>query len=305
MKLGIIISVVLVIFLSLMGFFAFRGVSDPPSAATSPDKLAQRQLPTDLTPVFNSGIPSGDAAKIYQQAIELYQEHRDAFNQDIPPTEFTNTLVNYLIEAMQRQRVSNGFLDDHLPVKPGAMPDFDDAIEAIPAIALMRAEQVYESGNTAQAIVVTRAVWALGQRAFENNVRLYNRFQGLTIMLDAGDKLLPWSGQAGNQTETHVQQWMKSIHEISKVWQTKFELIARLNPRIGDLINIANNDQDPTFRIAAILKLGIAKFKPGSRGNKRVIEAAIDDAKHDADPLIVQAGIAAGGMTAEQMRKVY
>lgn len=305
MKLGLIISFVMLAVLSLLGFIASRGVSDPTTTATSAEKLAQKQLPQQLPPVFLPSIPNGDASRFYTRALDFYRDNHETLQYDAPPKNLGDALVDLLIDAMQCQQVSHGFLDKHLPMQPGAMPDFDDALETIHSIVLLRAEQMYQEGNVAHAILATRAVWALGQRAYDNNTRLYNRVQGLTIMLDAGEKLYPWTGEMGGRTEQHIRDWMKVIHEIDQAWRAKYEQIAKIRPHVADLVNIAENDQDTTFRIAAVLKLGVAKFKPGGRGNKRTIMAAIEQAKSASDPLLVQAGIAAAGLTAEQMRRLH
>lgn len=305
MKLGIVISLVLLVLLSLLGLFAFWGISDPASAATNQKNLVKMSLPTDLGPLFVSNNPSGDTVAIYEKILDLYHENSEAWYSDTPPTELNNKLIQLLIEAMQCERVQDGFLDKHIAVQPGATPDFDDALESIPGIALAWADQMYDEGKVAHAISATRAVWALGQRAFQNNTRLYIRSQGLTIMLDAGDQLLPWTRQVSGLSELQISEWMKVAHEIDQVWSDKYELTARLRPKIGDLLNIARHDQDTSFRVAAILKLGLAKFNPGGRGNKRMILDTIEEAKNHSDPLIVQAGIAAAAMTSEQMHKLY
>ncbi len=291
--------------LGLLGFMAYRGMTDPPTVATNTSMLEKKLLPSELPPLFIPITPNGDAARIYNQLFILYMDHHETFLHDLPPKELADTVVNLLIEAMQHERVKPGFLDDHIPVQPGATPDFAEALEMIPAVALGRAEEHYQEGNVARAVLITRAVWALGQRAFENNMRLYNRSQGLTVMLDAGDRLFHWSGEVDPDSVENVRQWMGVVHEVDKVWRNKYELLSRLKPHIGDLLNIARHDEDPSFRIAAVLKLGQVKFNPGGRGNNRVIMDTIEEAKADPDPLIVQAGIAAASLTPEQLRKLY
>ena len=132
MKLGIVISFVLLLLLSLLGLFAYWGVSDPASAATSQQNLAKMELPTDLPHLFVSNIPNGNAVNTYEKILDLYHENSEAWYSDNPPTKLNNTLIQLLIEAMQRERVQDGFLDKHIPVRPGATPDFDDALESIP-----------------------------------------------------------------------------------------------------------------------------------------------------------------------------
>ena len=82
-------------------------------------------------------------------------------------------------------------------------------------------------------------------------------------------------------------------------------MFATSSPQIGDLINVARYDQDPTFRIAATIKLGIAKFYAGTSSNRLAIQKAIQEARKDSDPLIREAAKLADTTTKQEARRAH
>ena len=304
MKLGIIVSLVIVILIGVLGFVSFRGIADPPTAATSAEKLVKISLPTDLGSLYQPTQPTEDATESYAKVIAFYQEHHQPLSEPRPQERFTDPLTDLLIEAMRRGRVQHGFLDQHIPVQPASEPDFGDALEAIPGLVLFRANELYEGGNTQHAVAAVRAVWALGRRAFEQNDRLYVRRWGLPIMIDAGDQLFAWADQTDAIPLEKIQAWASAITEVERAFREKDNIISAAEPHIGDLLNIAQHDQDLTFRVAATLKLGVMQYNPGNRGNQRVILQTLTETANATEPLLAQAGKAAQAVTREQVRKL-
>ena len=306
MKIGIIISLALVILLGTIGFLSFWGLPDEPTTATNPDKLVKIDLPTGLRSLTEMNQPNEDATPLYQQAIDYYLENKQAFSEDQAPVRFVNELTRLLIEAMNRGRVSNGFLDRHLPLAPGARPDFEDAFEMIPGVVLQRAMELSQEGDAHGAVEAARAVWSLGRRAFENNVRLYVRSTGVVLMIDASQYLYIWAQEDESLIKpSDIEPWAEALKEIEKSFRKKEELINSHEPHVGDLINIAHHDEDRTFRVAAVLKLGVMKFNPGSRGNARVVDQTLDQAVTSDDEMIAKAAQAAMDLTEEQLHRLY
>jgi len=96
-----------------------------------------------------------------------------------------------------------------------------------------------------------------------------------------------------------------ALKKVADAWVPKVgKILKSLRPQIGDLINIARNDKDLTFRVEATLQLGVVKFNPKTRGNLKAITSAIEDAKASEDPAISAAGNAAEAFTKEEMRKL-
>ena len=86
-------------------------------------------------------------------------------------------------------------------------------------------------------------------------------------------------------------------HELTPeedVWNSKLKPTEGVNaskgiPNISDLIKIAKEDQDPTFRIWASLRLGYALYERGDQGNQKAITAAIEELKLDSNKQVAAA----------------
>lgn len=308
MKLGIILSVVLVVVLGGFYFAMTYSPPDQPTSATSESKLIAVALPAGLPAMFEPTEVSKDANAAYAEVFTYYQDHFEDFikNRQViaePDTTSATRLTDLLITASRARKVSKPFLDDIVPMKPGGEPPHD-AFAVIQQVALGVAARNHESGNTGYAIDATKAVFALGQRAFENSTRYYNRWNGVVAMTDAGGQLASWSENDPTLMEK-LTAWDPAIKKISDSWVPKVgKIVKTLRPQIGDLINVARNDKDLTFRVEATLQLGVAKFNPKTRGNLKAINSAIEDAKASEESMISAAGKAAEAFTIEEMRKM-
>lgn len=274
------------------------GSADAPSAVTRPEALAAHALPAGLPAIFASPNADADAAALYDQAFAFYQSHRYELRSDPLPAALADEFTRLMVKAMQAGKVRQGFLDDTLSIEPGIWPKKDSALVAGPTPILMRAAQLHEQGKTKEAMLAAQSVWALGQRAFQNNQTLAIRRLGLELMQESGNAI------AGIDRTIDLLAWSKAIKGVNKAWDDKTQVVWSVTPHIGDLLNIARNDQDPTFRVAATLWLAVAKFSPRTPGNLRAINAQIARAKTDADPTVAKAGAAAEAFTVEQLRKI-
>ncbi len=303
MKLGLILSAVLVIIVGAVAAFVIIGPApDPPTRATAPEKLAAAPLPADLPPIFEPDEPDADAAALYEKAMDLYNDHPALAGKN-PPTALARQTTDLLIRAMNAGNVTPGFLDAYLDVDHGAQPRFGEALEGVAIVGLDRAQQLVEQGDTAGAIAANCAVWALGQRAFEDNTLLYNRFTGLQLMQMAGQQLFTLTDHDSVDVDA-LMQWGEQLQSRSTLWSEKLGIVQSPSPKPADLVNIALHDGDRTFRIAAMLHLGVAKFNPGHRGNLRAIQSAIDTGRRDPDPLIAEAAGRADALTKDGLHRI-
>jgi len=301
MKLGIIISIVIVAFFGLLAFFVFRGVADAPTSATRPEQLAAVTPPQDAPPLFTPTRPEADATPRYREAFELYQRQPGVFDRGTPSPAVLGQVTDLLQRAADAGQVQPGWLDDQIPMRFNADPEFGAALEQVSAAALIRAEQLYEAQQYEASVQVLRSVWALGYRAFTQNQRMYPRTQGLYIMDQALFPMRSMAGETGLDPEA-LTTWQQWVEQALQRYEDKMKIVLAVEPQMGDLFNIARNDQDPAFRLTGVMRLGLAKFHAGSRGNKRVVLALIEQAKSSDDPLIAEAGRAADETTAEDVR---
>jgi hypothetical protein len=216
-------------------------------------------------------------------------------------------MATLMTNAQKAGKIAKPFLDDQIPLAVMGEPDFRGALEAIDEVMIKRATKADEHGDQAYAFKCAMSVWALGQRLFENCVRLHNRRMGILMMTDAGDKLYKWKDSAVGfaNLDKAMESWGASVNRISNSYEEKIRLILTPEPKsVADLVNIARNDKDLTFRIEAMLYLGLAKFNAHSKANERMVNAAIEAGQNDPEPLIAGAAKAAAALSREEMRKL-
>jgi len=306
MKWGIVTSLGLVFVFCLIAYFAFFGIADAPTSQTSPSTLAVVSLPADLPKLYTPTNPDEDASVPYVQAFRLYLKHRDAFNlipESPPPKELSKLLIDKMIEAMNAGKVPESFLDKQFPYSLIEQPKYEDALYMVPYVLLWEANNRLIDDDKPRAFEATRAAFALVDRAYRHNRRYEVREIALPLMNECGNTIYELSGGEG-ELYKKMMKYQKPIQDALNHWQSKMEVVSNIKPHVGDLINLARNDKDLTFRIRAVQWLAVAKFRPGGRGNVRAIAQAIADAKADPNPMIRDAATMAEQFTIQEYRKI-
>lgn len=281
------------------------GSADTPSSLTNAKALAAQHLP-DLPPPFAiERNPDDDASLYYEQALTLFDSQRAALPKTREHDELVAGICELLESAARAGRVPVGFMDRHIPVSIGAVPDFDDALEEIFTLAVYESARRYTHDDPDGARDLAMAVFVFGRRLFDNNTRLYNRNTGLDMMESAGSLLYDMSANDTTIDAENMREWSRGLDQIRKHWQPKLQFILGTDPQIGDLVNVAQHDEDRMFRIVATLRLGVHKHSPVGRGNLRLIHHAIQEAMQSEDPMIAEAGRAADAMTLQERRRYY
>ncbi len=280
------------------------GVADGPTSVTNAQALSERVLPVDLPALTKPGNPGDDAGVYYEQAIGLFAEHPGVLTRTREHDALVDGLCELLLSAAEAGHIEPGFMDGHIPIQNGALPDFGEAIESIHEWGIYRSAELFTHGEPDRARELALAVWVFGRRMFEDNVRLYNRNAGLDMMESAGGMLFEMSAQDPSLDTQTLRAWSAAITEVRQAWQPKLEVMLGVDPHPGDLVNIALSDGDRMFRVEATLVLGIHRYG-ADRGNRRAMNGAIQTAIASDDPLLAEAGRAAVALTLEQKRRLY
>jgi len=311
MKLGIIISVVIVLVVGTVLFFAFSAgpPEKPTRATTDPGKLDAVVLRSGLPMMWEVTAPDANANDLYKKAFDFYRQNRTEFvtgsgmlRKDFDEAT-ADRLTDLLIEASKAGKVTTPFLDDQIPMTPRAEPSFKDSLELVPTIVEARAKQHYEAGNVARATAGAMACWALGNRVLEKSNRFYPREKAPFIMVIAGTNIREWNPESTTM-EDQLNAWGDELIRMKTLLDERKNIIAVLRPHQGDLINMARNDKDLGTRIEAILSIGVLKFNPKTKGNAAAFEDILAEAQADENPLIAEAAKGAATLTKEEMRKL-
>lgn len=303
MKIGLIVSGVIVVV--AVGLFLIvtlaTGTATPPTSQTSPERLKRAELPATLRPVHAPANAEEDATPAYDELLRVVGESQGQLTASPPAPEAVAPVTALLLRAADAGKVQRGFLDKSIPVAVTIEPAFGEALEVSWAAALDEADRLHRAGDVEAALRLARAVFVLGERAFRENTLLYNRLQGLAIVASAGSRLYEWAPEAERD---NLAAWGQAVTSIESAWREKLGIVSAVKPHPGDLLNVAQRDEDPTFRIAGVLRLGIARHSAGSRANRVAMESAIAAAQASGDPLLKQAGDAADAVTADDVKRI-
>jgi hypothetical protein len=303
MKWGILASVALVLVFVIVIVSAVRGKVDGPTAATTRGQLAIRTIPADLSKVHK---PTSDASanEAYRAALDYFVSHREALVAEPPPKAQVLKLTELFITAMNAGSLSTPFLDDLLPM--GLIEASDSptnaALQWAPTLVLQGSEHFDEDKKPAKAREAALAVFVLGHRAFTHSTRLDIRHVSLFAMKEAGNRLFAMT-KPNDPIRAEIEAFAGPLAQVDLQWNEKLKIVKNPKPHAGDLIHIAENDQDRSFRVAATRWLGVAKFNAGTKGNERGIREAIARAKSGSDPELKAAAEAAERFTAAELRR--
>ncbi len=303
MKIGIFLSAAVVI-LFVMLLALNRGPKPtPPTADTSAEMLKLQAVPADAPSLFTPARPQENGDEAFRRALEFYDSHAATLSKGEVDDTLAEQWGRLFIEAAKAGQVSEGFLDKESAMTAAARGPYSGALVDAPRVVLSRAQTLYDKGEQAKAIDMARAMWALGLHGYTRSHRANERFLSLWCMEMAHDALNDWLPKDGPDAQA-LAYWGERIRTMNRSFKRKYEILMMVSPNIGDIIRMANDDEDPTFRMEATLKLGVLQFNPKTKSNLKLMEQTFADNRKDASPRVVKAAEAAQAMTIEQVRKM-
>ena len=266
MKWGLIASGVLIVLIAVVTVIAMRGNAERSTTATSKQMLAVRDFKGQPAVVEFAG---GDASAAFQDIVKFYEDNASILDGERIPAELSEQAIDVMIKFHQAGTVSGSFLDKTTPTVPHGTPSFGTAVQMVGLAASKRAGELHGRNDTAakeRAVKAAKAVWAIGQNMFEKATRFPIRQQGLETMKTAGNEMFNWEDE-GNLSDA-VGKWSEAILNYENNFlKYKLDIVYGLSPNVGDLLNIAYEDQDISFRVEAVLAMGWVKYNPRTRGN--------------------------------------
>ncbi len=316
MKWGIIISIAVVAVLVLV-YFATVQHPDEPTKRTAPAKLVKLPMPdAAAAPAWNVDDPDNSFGEALQAYVTLATNNVKLLERTPPSAEVSEALVRKLIDAKNAGKIDSiAWLDAKVPMKPNAEPENNPMARAMSAV-VSRAEVARKNKDDVKVKRIGESLMAVGSRLWQHSTRYYNRFlglqmfqEGLMLVLSTADgdtelqaKLKPWDTWRKSANEMKFIKVDRIIRSTTAVIQedaggVKFK-------RIGDLINLAKNDQDATIRVEATLGLALAKFNPGTKANQTAINETIKALQIDPDPQVAAAAAAAEAYTIDEYHRL-
>lgn len=304
MKVGFVISAVFIVALTIVVLILAFPAADPPTTATAPERLVAMTLGDDYPRLFEVTSVTDDAVAHYQAAADYYALNRSAFQTRKPAKEHIDVIAGHFMKAMQAGQVRHGFLDRHTDVGVMTGEVKHTMPYAAGALSAYLNDQSDAEVITEEDIEIARAFYAYGERCFRHNTLLQHRMAGLEYMAEGLSHVNWWDvdkhGRSSDEADLASQRYIP----ILEAWPRKVEIVMDTDPYVGDLLNIAKNDEDMSWRIAATQRLGVAKYTDGNKGNHRAIASYLAIAKQSDNDLLAKAARAADGLTREEFRRL-
>ncbi|MEM9414154.1 MAG: hypothetical protein AAGA29_01590 [Planctomycetota bacterium] len=311
MKTGLAICAFIVATVTGLSVLELREPIDIATDATHPDKLLRVELSDELPDLF---IPEGltaseaDFASLSAACDNASSQITEGDEQT--QAEHADAVCAALLDALSAGSFEAGFADRLVP----PFDLFSDELRLLFRVTLLavnhRLARLLEEGAHEEADQLARAHFELGRRVFAQNTRLRVRQHGLGLMhagLTQARQVLQAQSQdeasesaEPTKPEQDLAAWEQAVTTIDTAWREKLDWISSARPNVADLIRVAEEDQDRSFRVYATHQLGYARFECGEPGNQRMIAQAIGRAGESDDPLIRQAARFAQRMNREQ-----
>jgi len=315
MKWGIIGSLGVVALLVIF-YLSSRPTPDQPTPRTDTAKLVKAPAPSGLAPVWNVDEPDSSFAQALQGYLTLATTSSKQLEMTPVPDMVGSALVRKLMEARDAGKIDSlAFLDQKVPLKPHAEPEGLPLNKALIAV-LDQAEIAKKRGDDTRVRRIGESLMAVGVRIWEGTTRYYNRQMGLE-MFARGFDLVAMNAGEDKELEEKLRPWHNWRKSVEENWYMKVGRIIRSSTpeviedlggrkfkRIGDLIRLAHQDQDPMVRVEATLGLGLAKFNPGTKANEVAINEAIKSLQNDSDPQVAKAAKVAEDYTLEEYKRL-
>lgn len=301
MKIGFAISAAILLIVGGALFMKFQpSPADKPSGQVTEANLAKQTLKKGLPDLGIKPGGSGTVGSLFS-AIQGAQGFMRAGGYDEEALEASAEVVAAL-KAVGKP--GKGFLDGRIPDKRFESPELKRSLQVLGSAVRMQVDLHLEDFKTKPAREIALAYLAFGKASFENNTRLKSRQRGLAMMRSALSTLgrvnreLYDDEQIDNEElqemNAELMAWNDAIKAIEDVWNAKLKSIETVKqedniPNIADLVKIANEDKDPTFRNFAALRLGYALFERGDEGNQAAINKALDELEAGADKAVAAA----------------
>lgn len=294
----LIISAITIAIIAIVAL-AMWGTVDPLTQGSRDEILADHSL-GDSVPTVVVANDSGDAATDYHEAIEYFIANYNDLRSKTPSTIRVAHLARLLLRASDKAKTTDGFADHYVPVQPSAKPQYYNAPVRIADLLLNRAASKTDAKGKREML----SVWVFGRRLYEHNIRIYPRQAGIGIMQNVS---ITYSKQYGENDSAakKMAQWIPKLDELSRDWDEKMKAIHVMHPSIGDLVHIADDDQDKGFRIEALLEMGRVQWMTNGHANLSALHNCMERYAHSDDAQFVAAAHAAEQFSREDVRMIH
>jgi hypothetical protein len=290
---GIILLICLALFLKMR-----PGPADSASGSITEANLAKQTLKTDGLPDLGDA-PDGDGS--LSELMSVIGKTKNVLLTGGYPkekAELSIEVVDALRGAAASSIPANAF-DSKTPSKRFEPKEINSDFKALHTAIDLRTQVLIEDGQFDEAEGIALSHFNLGKQIYEKNVRLRIRQRGLGMMRKALSKISEINTERYKDGEVErdemtamnkeLMPWFEAISAVENPWKSKLKTIDSIKPNTADLVKVANEDQDVTFRIFAARRLGYALYERGDQGNQKLIKDALTALQSDKDSEVAAA----------------
>lgn len=292
---------VLIVIIIAIWFKMQPGPPDKATGSITEEVLEKQTLPASLPKLAE--LPSGGSVADLFSAIDANRNFLTAGGFAKEKEAAAPKIIDALKNASGAS-MPKGLLDNRIPAQRFNSKEVDSDLRAISQAMKIYTKKCYDEGTFDQARQAAFAQVKLGKNMFENNVRLKSRQKGLSVMTSGLRKLgeIEYNAQKDGEIDQEemkarnekIMVWNDAVKKINDAWNAKLKTTEapvkdKPLPNISDIVLIANNDQDPTFRIWAARRLGYALYERGDPGNQVLIKQTIAELKASSDRAVAAA----------------
>ncbi len=304
MKLSYVLSGTFILALVIVVILQITPKVDQPTRATAAERLRLVGLGDDFPRLYQVTEPNADAMTHYRAAVDYYEKHHKEWGGNPPSDTHYRAMAEHMIAGMKAGRIKDGFLDQSSTIAVG-MGGNTNRLSAVCVALIDRIKMLQDPGPLTEFDAETAlAVFALGERAFRHNTLLSNRQLGLELMSDGSGYLSWYQLEKDGQSSEELNLAADRFSKVIDAWSHKMKITMVPKPHVGDVLNIAKNDQDITWRLQATQKLGIAKFTDGGTGNRKAIAKYLAEARKSDNSLMAESARVADELTKEQFHQI-
>ena len=298
----------------------FPGRSSPTKATAAKGVLDLQKTNVSIATVLGAE-PSGagNAGEDYRKAIQLYRLNRKAIEEYTrqqdeapkaqPPAKTLEVLkqidahvaagadkarMTYALSLTTSKRLQANFF--YMPAY-----DFEDISATLDALLNCH----YHNGQFDKALAVLTHSLVLGWHMAEERAILHSVHSCLGIQirsLNGMRDVYRAGGGASKEKLASIQEYLSAVKTLRDAYDRKAEVLWTPRPHAGDVLNLAEHDQDRACRVQAIVTLGMLRFSAARRSDRRYAMALIERYAAASDPLDVAAAKTARDMAQDDVK---
>jgi len=317
---GIIFGIIMLLIVGgvVVKVFVFPSQDAPTRATNKKGFMEVIEFGAPVTPILDAEPSgSGNAGVHYAKAIEVYLANEKAIFEaaaavsggDLTADSHVPQALKALEEirghvATAAQQAGMNFLAENASGKLAVskhQPDVKNLGMAIDMLDML-GDYYIKNDRLEDAKAVFKDMFTAGWHMIKARSHMHMVTYGLDIQqsaLNGLSKSIPkdTDPEEARQLRIPLRNHMEAINEFSDKYEEKAEIFAKALFDAGDIWNIADNDKDRSWRVQAILAMGLIKYTHLSKANASYNNAMIEKFLKSDDPVEKAAAEAAKAYT--------